>query len=462
MDLEIADLKKWFEGSNKEVLNDLFTFLRFKSVSTDPAFQPEVLKTAAFLKEYLERVGFSAELWDTPNKQGGPVLFASRKASTPGAKTVVIYHHYDVQPPDPIELWDSGPFEPVIKDGQVYARGAQDNKGQCFYTLTLLKAIYQMGVAIDINIKLFIEGEEECGSRGSSALLTSGKYDDRLKADYLLVVDGGLNADGVPGINVGARGIACVNVMCKNAARDLHSGMTGGIVLNPAKALVRALAACWDANGAIAIPGFYEDVAVMSKKEKEGLDFIFDETEFKRSTGARVLDPEPGYSAAESASIRPTLEINGITSGYGGQGTKTIIPSVAACKLSMRLVLKQDPDKMAQLLVDFLQSKLPEGLEVSFDLHHGGAPFCTPADSEVARVACEAFSEVLGGQCQKFLCGGSIPITPLLEKACGGEALVIGYGLEDDWIHAPNEHFALSRFEQGYLTMGRILSKLSR
>ncbi|HUD01825.1 MAG TPA: M20/M25/M40 family metallo-hydrolase, partial [Rhabdochlamydiaceae bacterium] len=335
----LSDLKKWYSQNITKIQQDYFTFLKIPSISTDPAYRKHVNEAASWVEGYLRNIGFKTELWQTSFH---PVVFASHLVD-PKRPTVLIYHHYDVQPVDPIEKWKSPPFEPTIRDGRVYARGASDNKGQCFYTLTALKALFELCKKINVNIKVFVEGEEECGSQGALEVLKTHHQD--LKADHILIVDGGLPAAGRPAITLGLRGIVALEVSCRNSNIDLHSGIHGGIALNPNRALVEMLSKLWDKKGKIAIPGFYKNVVKPTAKELKAFQKIVDQKYLRKQFGIRAFKGEGGYSLWESNAIRPTLEINGISGGYAGPGFKTVIPSTAIAKVSCRIVPNQDPDQ---------------------------------------------------------------------------------------------------------------------
>lgn len=450
----LQDFQKWYEKHFKQIQEDYFTFLRFPSISTDPAYKKDVRDAAVWVKNSLQRIGFQTEVWET---SFNPVVFGSY-VGNPSKPTVLIYHHYDVQPVDPLEKWHSPPFEPVLKDGKVYARGASDNKGQCFNTLTALKAFFELAKKVDYNIKVFVEGEEECGSRGAFEVLQTKK--EALKADYLLIVDMGLPAENTPSITLGLRGITSLEVTVRNSKIDLHSGIHGGIVLNPNRALVEMLSKLWDEKGKVAIPGFYDDVALPKKSELEVIDQVVDENYLQQQFGVKAFRGEGGYSLWESNAIRPTLEINGIAGGYAGPGFKTVIPSMAIAKISCRIVPNQDPIKVTEAIANYLKKIAPKGLEVNASLDHGGKPIRSSPDTHIAKICSQAYTEVFGKPCRNILCGASVPLVADLQKAVGGEVAMIGVGLDSDDIHAPNEHFSLQQLEQGFLTMGRILSKL--
>lgn len=451
----LSDLKKWYSQNSEKILQDYFTFLKFPSISTDPSYRQHINQAASWVEEYLKKIGLKTELWQT---KFHPVVFASYEVD-PKRPTVLIYHHYDVQPVDPIEKWKSPPFEPTIREGKIYARGASDNKGQCFYTLTALKALFELCKKINVNIKVFVEGEEECGSRGAIEALKT--HHQKLKADHILVVDGGLPAAGCPAITLGLRGIVAMEVVCRNSSIDLHSGIHGGIVLNPNRALVEMLSKLWDKKGKIAIPGFYKNVAKPTAKELKALQKIVDEKYLRKQFGIKAFKGEGGYSLWESNAIRPTLEINGISGGYSGAGFKTVIPSAAIAKLSCRLVPNQDPGQVSKSIAQYLKKIAPKGLEIEVTSDHGGKSFRSSPETEAAHVCSEALTEVFGKPCGNILCGASVPLVADLVKTCKGDAVVIGVCLDSDDFHAPNEHFGLDQLQQGFLMMARILGRLS-
>ena len=402
-----------------------------------------------------KKCGFEATLWKTP---GRSVVFASHCHAGKERPTLLIYQHYDVQPVDPLDLWKTGPFEPTVRDNQVYARGAQDNKGQCFYSITSLKALLKLSKKLNVNIKLFIEGEEESGSLGTDAILEERA--EELKADYLLVVDMGLPDKETPAVTLSARGILTMDISVKGSTGDMHSGTMGGAAFNPCRALVSALAKLWTSEGRVAIPHFYDAVVKFSSDDLSRIHLDMSEEKVRAQFGLAALSPEPGYTIGESTTIRPTVEINGISGGYTGEGFKTIIPSKASAKLSCRLVPNQDPDNIFAHLKGFLQSHMPKGMELLFKDVHGTPAFFSAFDSHIAKLVAKAYEEVMKKPCQMRLGSGSIPIVAHLAKVSGAETVLMGFGLDSDQIHAPNEHFGLDRFERGFLTMGRILSRL--
>ena len=456
MSTSLEEWKNWFNDHREAIFADFFQFLSFKSIATDPAFHKETKACADWLVNYLNEIGLNVQKWDT---SGQPVIFGEHVSAGKDRPTLLIYNHYDVQPVDPLELWDSDPFEPKVRDNNVFARGAQDNKGQCFYTLIAIKALLDMSKTLNFNLKIFIEGEEETGSVGTYEIFKEKA--DMLKSDYLLVVDVGLPAPNVPAITLGARGIMTMELSLRAADADMHSGSFGGIAYNPIRALVHILDACWDDQGRVAVPGFYDDVKEFSKEEKKQFYLEIDEEVMKQEFGLRALCPDTGYTIGESVAIRPMLEINGISGGYVGDGFKTVLPAIAKAKFSCRLVPHQDPKKIFSEITSHLKTHTPKGLELDIHMEQGACAFQSRADSPIAKLCAKAYEEVLGAPCQKILTGGSIPIVVDLCNISGAETVLIGYGLDTDQVHAPNEHFGIERFLQGFLTMGRIFEGLN-
>jgi acetylornithine deacetylase/succinyl-diaminopimelate desuccinylase-like protein len=454
--LSPEQLKKWYKEHYDQTLKDFFTFLSFPSISTDPNYEQHTRRTADWLCNYMRSIGLEATLWETP---GLPVVFGAHLKAGKNRPTLLIYHHYDVQPVDPLDLWKSDPFTPVIKNNQVFARGAVDNKGQCFYSLTALKAFLELSKELNFNIKVFIEGEEESGGRGTAAILQ--QKEEELKADHLLVVDFDIPNAATPAITLGMRGLVGLNIECSNSFIDLHSGVHGGIALNPNRALVTLLAGMWDKKGKVTIPHFYDDVRPLPKEHLSRVDMSFDVEQYKKSFGVNAFCPEEGYSIKESNWLRPTLEINGMWGGYTGMGFKTVIPAKAYAKISCRLVPDQDPEKIAKAIAEYLKNEAPKGIEIKAELHHGAVAYRSAFDSFIVKTAALAYEEIFGKPCKYLFCGASVPIVVDLARASKAEVAMIGVGLADDDIHAPNEHFGLDRFELGYLTIGRILSQLS-
>ncbi len=451
----LRKLEEWYDKHVEAIHTDLFSFLKIPSISADPAHREDVRKAALWVKDYLQKSGMSAELWETSVY---PVVFAS-KIVNKNRPTILLYHHYDVQPVDPLDLWKTPPFEPTVRGKEVYARGACDDKGQCLYSMTALRAFIELCDTLQLNIKVFIEGEEESGSRGSVEIARARAQE--LKADHLLIVDLGIPAPGVPAITLGLRGITTMEITVRNSNVDLHSGGHGGTVLNPNRALVTALAKLWDPEGKVAVPGFYDAVKMPTVEEAKIFDQTFNEPQVRRDFGIRAFKPEPGFSLWESNYLRPTVEINGISGGYAGEGFKTVIPSMARAKISCRLVPDQDPDKIAEAVGQYLKKQFPPELEVQVNLDHGGNPHRSSPTSPIAQICAASYEEVFGQPCRRLLCGGSVPITSILAEVTGADVAMIGVALDTDDFHAPNEHFGLDRLRQGFLTMGRILAKVN-
>ncbi len=445
----------WYESHKAQIEADFFTFLSFPTISTDPNYRPALLKAASWLQSYLQKIGMDVEIWQT---EGHPVIYATSLKAGKDAPTVLFYHHYDVQPVDPLDKWRSDPFKPTKVGNEVYARGASDNKGQCFYSITALKAFLEQEQAPKVNIKLFIEGEEECGSVGSTEILKKKRKE--LAADYLFVVDGGISAPAQPSITLGLRGIITLEVILRNSRIDLHSGIHGGIVLNPNRALVQLLAKLWDDEGKIAIDGFYDNISVPTKEELKEIDQSVNEDVLKTNFGIQAFQGEGGFSLWASNAIRPTLEINGLSGGYSGEGFKTVIPSVAKAKISCRIVPDQTPEEVLEQIATFLKKNVPKGLSIEVKKDHGGKPVRTSPHTKAAKMAALAYEEVFGKKCQMAFCGASVPIVADLTEASKSESVVIGVGLSEDDIHAPNEHFGMDRFKQGFLVMCCILRRI--
>ncbi|MBI3236399.1 MAG: dipeptidase [Chlamydiales bacterium] len=456
-DIGMDVFKKWYADHEKKIIEDFFTFLSFPSISTDPLHAKDVRKCADWLKGYLTDIGLDVQIWETT---GHPIVFATHLKAGPNRPTVLIYHHYDVQPVDPLELWKSDPFKPEVRDGQVYARGAVDNKGQCFYSLTALKALFELADSLHLNIKILIEGEEESGGKGTYGAIYEKK--ELLQADHLLVVDFGIPSLHVPAVTLGSRGIIALEVVCQNSSIDLHSGEHGGIALNPNRALVDLLSQIWDRDGKVAIPHFYEGIETLSPEHLDLLDLSFDKVQYEKDFGVKAYSSEKGFSERQANWLRPTVEINGIWGGYTGKGFKTVIPSSSHAKISCRLVPKQNPEKIVQRFTAFLKEKVAKGIDLQVHIHSQAAAYRSGFDSSIVKTAALVYEEVFGMNCRYILCGGSVPIVGDLAEISGADVAMIGVGLADDAIHAPNEHFGLDRLKVGFLIMAGTLSRLGK
>lgn len=455
---QVESLRGLYKKREEAVLRDFFTFLEFESISTDPTYAPKVRSCAIWLSEYLKKMGFDVELWPTI---GYPTIFASYMHAGPDQPTLLIYNHYDVQPVDPLEGWTTPPFKPEIRNGEVYARGAQDNKGQCFYTIQALKMLLERDKALPINVKLCIEGEEESGSDGLSSVLDHKRKE--LQADYLAIVDVGLRDRKSPAVTLGVRGIVTMDVDVYGSKGDLHSGSHGGLAYNPLRALVEILESVRDKSGKIIIPGFYDDVMPINKKELSQISLEFDAKRYEETFGIKPTGGEKGVSASERAWLHPTFEINGISGGYRGQGFKTVIPAHANAKVSCRLVPNQDPQKIGHLVARYLESKAPEGVAVKVHVHSGGGKAVRAnASSIIAQAFAKAYGEAFQKPCEFIFSGASIPIITELAEASKSEVVLMGLGLPDDQIHAPNEHFGVDRLAEGAVIIARTLELLKK
>ncbi len=461
---KLENYKKLFENSTKELEALYFDFLRFPTISADPAYQPELQKCANWLEKQLVQIGFEVEQW---NKEQAPVIIASNCKAGSDKPTLLIYNHYDVQPVDPLELWDSPPFEPKKEGEMVIARGAQDNKGQCFYVLAALKLLMRAEGKLPINVKLCIEGQEESGSSALSALLKDTtrhqSLQKSLQADYLLIADVGMKNAHTPAITLGTRGLAAYTIELQGSHTDLHSGCWGGIAYNPLHALVEILSSLRDSSGHITIPGFYDAVSQPSSDELASISLDFDEKSAMADFGLVPTGGEKSFSPLERAWLRPTLELNGITGGYGGPGTKTVIPAKAQAKLSCRLVPNQDPYAISQLIKRHIESLAPAGIEVTCIVHDSmGKPIRTSPRCPLIQALSHACQVVFGKQAEYIYEGASIPITAELQEASHSQVVLFGLGLATDKIHAPNECFGWDRIEKGCLILCETLQTLGQ
>ncbi len=438
-------------------LDDLQAGLRIPSISSDPAHQSDMTRMADLLCERLKTLGFD-KVRSLPTA-GHPAVYGEWLRQ-PGKPTVLIYGHYDVQPVDPVELWTSPPFEPEVRDGKLYARGAVDDKGQVFMHLAAVAAWFKAAAGPPLNIKFIIEGEEEVGSEHFDELLTTHK--DLLAADYILISDTSMLKKGLPGITYGLRGLAYLQVDLRGSRSDLHSGSYGGVVVNPINALTKMLAALKDEAGRITVPGFYDAVMDVSATERATLSQLpFDETVFAESIGAPALTGESGYTRLEQLWARPTLDINGIWGGYQGPGAKTVIPAEAHAKLSMRLVPDQDWRTITKLVADHLRTLAPPGVAISITPLHGGRGYLAGIHSPVIQAAKAALAEGFDTEAVLTREGGSIPIAPLLAEALNAEMLLVGFGLPDQNAHAPDENLDLENFHKGIRSLVILYQKLS-
>ena len=456
MNPSLESYSESFDQNKDKHLESFFEYLRFKTISAQEKYAPEIKSCVSWLKSHLENIGLSIDIWDTKRH---PCILAQNLNAGKDKPTVLIYLHYDVQPVDPLELWDTPPFEPTIVEDNIFARGACDNKGQAFYTLTALKALYEKEGAYPVNLKILFEGEEEVGSKSLQEYLKEKK--EEVRADYVLIVDSDIPEENSPAVTVGIRGITTAEITLQGPNSDLHSGLYGGIVYNPIQGLCKILSQFHDSEGRVTIPEFYDQVQELSKEEKEDLYLDFDEKAFESELDTKPVGGEKGYSPLERSGLRPTFEINGIWGGYIEEGFKTVIPSKAHAKVSMRLVSDQDPEKVNQLFEKHLRALVPEGFKLTIETSHAPAPpFMADFHSKLMEAAQWAYSEVFEKPCKKFAGGGSLPVALELKKASGGEVVALGVALSSDKIHAPNEHFSISRLKKGYLVITQLIERL--
>jgi acetylornithine deacetylase/succinyl-diaminopimelate desuccinylase-like protein len=451
---EMVQLKSFIEENQTRFLNELFDLLRIPSISTDPEYSDDVVKMAYILKTALESVGADkAEVHET---EGNPIVFAEKILNN-DLPTVLVYGHYDVQPPDPLELWETPPFAPTIRktkihpQGAIFARGACDDKGQLFMHVKALESM----VALDrlpCNIKFIFEGEEEIGSPSLGDFCY--KYKDKLSSDVILISDTSMLANDMPSITTGLRGLSYVEVEVTGPNRDLHSGVFGGAVANPLQILSEMITSLKDDQNQITIPGFYDRVVKLSEQERKELNKIpYNPDSFMSELGVKALNGEKGYTTLERTTIRPTLDLNGIWGGYIGKGAKTVLPSKAFAKISMRLVPDQDPEEITELFISHFKSIAPPTVKVKIQPHHGGFPAITPVDSIEYQAASRAMKTTFGKEPIPMRSGGSIPIVSLFEKVLNAKTVLMGFGLDSDDIHSPNEHFGTFNFFKGIETI---------
>ena len=439
-------------------LEDLFSFLRFASISTDSNHSGDVRACAEWLIEKLNHIGLDTELHETAQH---PIVIARNK-HVAGKKTCLIYGHYDVQPVDPVELWDSPPFEPEIRDGRIWARGATDNKGQMLAHVLGVEQSLEEDGELPVNLIFLFEGEEEIGSPNLMPFLQQHK--DELKCDVIAVSDTGMVAQGVPTMGYGLRGIACCEVTVKGPSGDLHSGVYGGAVANPATAVARLVASLHDAEGNIAIEGFYDEVRPLEQWERDMWADVpgMTEQDMLAITGSPALFGEPGYSSAERLWARPTAEVNGIAGGYQGEGSKTVLPAEAMAKFSFRLVPDQDPKDIMEKVQAHLEKHTPEGVTVEVEVGHDGKPFYADPNSENGKAGQAALKAAFGKEPVLIREGGSIPIIQDMKEIFGVEALMLGLALPDCQIHAPNENYYVENFEAGIRLNRALLRELGK
>ncbi|HEX6982323.1 MAG TPA: dipeptidase [Balneolaceae bacterium] len=446
-----------FIDTNKEQFKEeLFEFLRIPSISTSSKHKGDVSDAANFLVDKLKSLELDrAEIFKT---EGNPIVYGEL-ITDESKPTVLVYGHYDVQPPDPLDLWETAPFEPTVRNGNIYARGASDDKGQSFTHVKALEAYLKSNHDFPANVKFIFEGEEEIGSPNLVPFIEEHK--ELLECDMVLISDTAMFAEDTPSITYGLRGLAYMEIEVTGPNRDLHSGVYGGAVENPANVLCEIIAKLKNDDGVIQIPGFYDDVADLSEEDREAYKKLpFDEEGYKKNLGLKAVNGEKGYSTLERASARPTLDVNGLWSGYQGEGAKTVLPSKAGAKVSMRLVPDQDPKIIAKLFQAHVESLAPETVSVKVTAHHGGHPSITDLSFYGLKAAGKAFEEVYGKEPLFSREGGSIPIVADFQKILGVQSILMGFGLNSDAIHSPNEKFALKDFYRGIQTSAKFFELL--
>ncbi len=456
-----ASVQRYLEDRREDLLAGLQEFLRFPSIANidvDPAGQDPCRNCAEWVGNLLDKMGFEARLIQA---RGKPHVFA-RRQEDPDLPTVLVYGHYDVQPPDPVDQWDSDPFEPVIRDGAIFARGANDNKGQFWAHICAMQAWLATHEQLPVNVKVFVEGEEEIGSPGLEAVLIEHK--DLLAADYCLVSDSEFYDEKTPAIAYALRGIAAWQIRLTGPSADLHSGLHGGPVVNPIGALARLVAGLHDAAGRVTLPGFYDDVIELTESERAGWQELpFDESEYAQELGLELKDLAGGerdYSVLERRWGRPTLDANGIVGGYTQEGIKTVIPSTATVKVSTRLVPNQIPERIGEALQLYVERNTPTGCRAEIQAFGAGRPVRFALDSPAMRAGRGAIEEAFGRRPALIGCGASVPVTELFQRILGIDAVMLGYGLPSDQIHSPNERFRLDQLFGGAHATAAFLQRI--
>lgn len=440
--------KEYQEKNKERFLNELLELLKIPSVSARSEHKADLIRCAEAVKSGLLKAGADkAAIYET---EGHPIVYGE-KIIDPKAPTVLVYGHYDVQPADPLNLWITEPFQPTIRDGKIYARGACDDKGQFYMHVKALETMIQTGT-LKTNIKFCIEGEEEVGSPNLAKFVASHK--ELLKSDVILISDTAMISLDNPSIDIGVRGLSYIEVEVTGPNRDLHSGVYGGAVANPITMLAKMIASCHDENNHITIPGFYDDVVESTPEERKLMaEAPYNEEEYKKDLGVSSLWGEKGYTTNERTGIRPTLELNGIWGGYTGEGAKTVLPSKAFAKISARLVPNQSSTRITEKLLNFFRSIAPAGVTVKAEEHHGGEPYMTPIDSIAYKAAAKAIEATFGKKPIPVRGGGSIPICSLFEKELGVKIVFMGFGLDSDNLHSPNEKYDIANFYKGIETI---------
>lgn len=450
----MKELKSYFEANKERFLEELLDLLRIPSVSADPKFAGDVRRMAESTAEHLRKVGADqVEIFKTA---GHPIVYGE-KITNPKAPTVLVYGHYDVQPPDPLDLWTSPPFEPVVKktkahpQGAIFARGACDDKGQFFMHVKAFEMMMKND-ALPCNVKFMIEGEEEVGSKNLEKFCRDNKK--KLACDVVLISDTSIIDNQTPSLTVGLRGLCYMEVEVVGPNKDLHSGVYGGAVANPINVLCQMIASLHDSKRRVTVEGFYDEVQKVSSKERKAMNEApYDEKQYMKDLGVADLMGEKGYTTVERTGIRPTLDVNGIWGGYIGEGAKTVLPSKAFAKISMRLVPDQDPKKIEKLFTKHFEKLAPKSVKVKVTAHHGGYPVVVPTNSVEYKAAEKAMEQAFGKKPLPQRGGGSIPIVAMFDQVLDARSVLMGFGLDSDDIHSPNEHYGLFNYYKGIETI---------
>lgn len=458
----MATLNDYWTSRKTQNLEELLEFLRIPSVSADSKYKSDVRQAAEWLKQQMEKAGIDTKIYET---KGHPIVYGEYTVDK-NKPTVLFYGHYDVQPPDPLSLWETEPFDPVIKkteihpEGAIFARGSCDDKGQLYMQVKAVEGLIDNDI-LDCNLKFVYEGEEEVGSDNLDLFCVEHK--EMLKSDVILICDTTILAKDQPTITTGLRGMSYLEVKVTGPRVDLHSGVYGGGVANPINVLAGMIAKMHDENGRVTIPGFYNDVEDVSEVERKAMNQApFDLDSYKNHLGIKEVAGEKGYTTLERTSIRPTLDVNGIWGGYTGEGAKTVLPSEANAKISMRLVPNQDPDKITELFTEYFKSIAPDTVIVEVHPHHGGRPAVTPVDSVAYRAASKAMARSFGKEPIPVRGGGSIPIVAMFKEILGVDSILMGFGLDSDAIHSPNEHYGLFNYYIGIETIAEFLVQYAK
>lgn len=442
------------EAQKTQANEELFALLRIPSVSSDSGRKEDMTRTAEFLRAKLDKLGFEARVEPT---SGHPIVYAEHLKAA-GKPTVLIYGHYDVQPEEPLEEWISPPFEPTVRDGRIYARGATDDKGQAFAHVLAVELLLAQG-ELPVNVKFLLEGEEEVGSENLAPYLREKA--EQLKCDAIVISDGSRFAADVPTVTYGLRGLSYIEVQVQGASRDLHSGSYGGAAPNPINALCEMIAQLKDDKGRITIPGFYDGIDELTQDERDmWAKLPHNDQEFAQSIGASALPGEEGYTTLERIWARPTLDVNGIWGGFQGEGSKTVIAAKAGAKISMRLVPGQDPERITKLAMDYIPTLAPKGVQVTMIDHHGGQPVKIDLDNPYVKAAGAALQKVYHKDAAFTRTGGSIPIVADFREILKAPVVLLDLGVNEDALHSPNESFSITDFHNGILTSAYLLQEI--